>query len=110
MSEKPNAARRCDIVNAALEPYGHHAQGMWDGLHAALGSRLTRVLPEDQYDHQPLQGGNGRFVLVADVRLDNRAELGHKLNIPAGQLKTWPMPTFYWPPMKNGNNNYWIIC
>ena len=84
LDKMPNAARRCKIVNAALEPYGHHAQGMWDGLHAALGSRLTRVLPEDQYDHQPLQGGNGRFVLVADVRLDNRAELGHKLNIPAG--------------------------
>lgn len=87
LDKKPNAARHCDIVNAALEPYGQHAQGMWDGLHAALGSRLTRVLPEDQYDHQPLQSGSGRFVLVADVRLDNRAELGHKLNIPASQLK-----------------------
>lgn len=87
LDKTPNAARRCSIVHAALEPYGRHAQGMWDGLHAALGSRLTRLLPEDQHDHQPLQGGNGRFVLVADVRLDNRAELGHKLNIPSVRLK-----------------------
>jgi asparagine synthase (glutamine-hydrolysing) len=84
--KKTYAARRCSSVHAALQPYGRHAQGMWDGLHVALGSRLTRLLPEDQYDQQPLQGGSGRFVLVADVRLDNRAELGHKLNISASQL------------------------
>lgn len=87
LDKTPTAAGRCSIVHAALEPYGRHAQGMWDGLNAALASRLTRLLPEDQHDHQPLQSGNGRFVLVADVRLDNRAELSHKLNIPPARLK-----------------------
>lgn len=87
LDKAPNAANRCNTIQAALEPYGRHAQGLWDGQHVALGSRLTRLLPEDQYDHQPLQGGNGRFVLIADVRLDNRTELGHKLGIPLSRLQ-----------------------
>lgn len=87
LDKAPNAANRCSTIQAALQPYGRHAQGLWDGQHVALGSRLTRLLPEDQYDHQPLQGGNGRFVLIADVRLDNRSELGHKLGIPLARLQ-----------------------
>lgn len=83
----PHAAVRCNTVQAALEPYGRHAHSQWDGQHVALGSRLTQLLPEDQYDHQPLHGGNARFVLVADLRLDNRAELGHKLGIPPARLQ-----------------------
>ncbi len=49
----------------------------------ALGRQLMRVLPEDVFDHQPLVGGGGRFVLVADLRLDNRDELAESLEIPA---------------------------
>ncbi|GGX36129.1 asparagine synthetase B family protein [Undibacterium squillarum] len=81
------AKQRCLTVQAALEPYGRHGQGLWDGQHIVLGSRLTKLLPEDQYDQQPLQGGNGRFVLIADVRLDNREELGRKLGIPLARLR-----------------------
>ncbi|HEY1029816.1 MAG TPA: asparagine synthase-related protein [Pseudomonas sp.] len=87
LDQLSDAGQCCRIVQAALEPYGRHAQGLWDDPGAALGSRLTRLLPEDQYDHQPLQGGNGRFVLVADVRLDNRAELANKLDISPAHLK-----------------------
>lgn len=87
-NKDPMALQRCRTVQAALAPYGRHAQGLWDSQHVALGSRLTRLLPEDQYDHQPLHGGNGRFVLIADVRLDNRTELGHKLGISPARLQT----------------------
>ncbi|WP_437881945.1 asparagine synthetase B family protein [Pseudomonas sp. LRF_L74] len=87
LDQFPDASRRCCIVQAALEPYGRHAQGLWNEPRVALGSRLTRLLPEDQYDHQPLHGGNGKFVLVADVRLDNRSELAHKLGISLVRLE-----------------------
>jgi asparagine synthase (glutamine-hydrolysing) len=47
-----------------------------------------RVLPEDTHDYQPLIGGAGRYVLVADVRLDNRNELINLLRIPGADALT----------------------
>jgi asparagine synthase (glutamine-hydrolysing) len=43
--------------------------------------RLHPCLPEDALDSQPLIGGGGRFALVADLRLDNRAELAAELRL-----------------------------
>jgi asparagine synthase (glutamine-hydrolysing) len=65
----------------ALAPFGRHRSGILavDGL--ALGARLTRLLPEDAYDRQPLAGGGGRYRLAADIRLDNRPELTDALGI-----------------------------
>ncbi len=45
-------------------------------------------MPEDAFDGQPLIGGGGRYILVADLRLDNRAELTEALRIPASQART----------------------
>jgi asparagine synthase (glutamine-hydrolysing) len=47
----------------------------------ALGRRLFALLPEDRFDRGPVVGGGGRWTLVADVRLDNRAELLSTLGI-----------------------------
>src|SRR5689334_1819346 len=41
----------------------------------ACGRCLHRSLPEDSFDRQPERSVDGRFVLVADVRLDNRDEI-----------------------------------
>jgi asparagine synthase (glutamine-hydrolysing) len=46
-----------------------------------------RLLPEDVFDNQPLCGGGGRFILIADVRLDNRDDLANALLIPAGKAR-----------------------
>ena len=62
--------------------YGPHATAQWSDGDIALGRRLMRVLPEDAYDRQPLVGAGGRYVLVADIRLDNRDELTEALGIP----------------------------
>jgi asparagine synthase (glutamine-hydrolysing) len=40
-----------------------------------MGRALYRLLPEDVYDRQPVTGGDGRFMLVADIRVDNREAL-----------------------------------
>ena len=45
-----------------------------------FASRLT--LPEDRFDVQPLIGGGGKLMLVADARIDNRDELGADLAFP----------------------------
>lgn len=47
----------------------------------ASGRLLHSILPEDQFDRQPLS--RGPFQFVADVRLDNREELADALGLPA---------------------------
>src|SRR5664279_4326575 len=79
---RPDVADGCARMLAAQEMYGPDAVGQWSEDGVALGRRLMRILPEDKFDRQPLTGGGGKYVLVADVRLDNRDELTAKLQIP----------------------------
>ncbi len=82
------AVSHCAKMQAALAPYGSQLQGIYSDKHAAIGSRLQVILPEDIYDHQPVHSQNSRFILVADVRLDNRDELAHALGISPYTAKT----------------------
>ncbi|HVZ54239.1 MAG TPA: asparagine synthase-related protein [Pseudolabrys sp.] len=76
---RPDAADACVRMLRAQQIYGPHDTAQWDDGFVALGRSLYRVLPEDRFDRQPLQGAGGRSVLVADVRLDNRDELAAAL-------------------------------
>src|ERR1700675_4738250 len=69
---QPDAADGCARMLAAQKFYGPHAGAQWSDGDVALGRQLMRVLPEDAFDRQPLVGGGGRYILVADIRLDNR--------------------------------------
>ena len=80
---QPDAAEGCARMLAAQELYGPHDGAQWSEHAIALGRRLMRVLPEDVFDRQPLIGDGRRYVLIADVRLDNRDELTRDLMIPA---------------------------
>jgi asparagine synthase (glutamine-hydrolysing) len=51
---------------------------------AVLGRRLYRLLPEDDFDLQPLVSECGDFLLIGDVRLDNREELIDGLGLYRG--------------------------
>jgi asparagine synthase (glutamine-hydrolysing) len=55
----------------------------WDGPDISLGHKLVSCVPEDRYDRQPVGGPEGRYVVVADLRLDNRAELVSDLGLRA---------------------------
>ncbi|HEY0313944.1 MAG TPA: asparagine synthetase B [Allosphingosinicella sp.] len=71
----------CRAMLLAQQAYGPDA---CDAAHLgslSLGRNLYRLLPEDRFDRQPLMSGDGRFALVADVRLDNREELLAALGI-----------------------------
>ena len=74
-----DAADGCARMLRAQEVYGPDAGGQGGRPGIALGRRLMRTLPEDRFDRQPLTGGDGRFVLVADLRLDNRDDLIDRL-------------------------------
>jgi len=54
----------------------------------AMGRRLAPFTPEDDHDRGPVTGAGGALMLVADVRLDNRAELAATLGISAASAAT----------------------
>jgi len=54
---------------------------------AGFAHLAFHVTPESVYGEQPLISENGRFTLVADVRLDNRAELIRKLGEDTARKK-----------------------
>jgi asparagine synthase (glutamine-hydrolysing) len=76
-----DAAERSRAMISAQSAYGtrQSATAELDGL--AFACRLFPLLPEDEYDRQPLVGGDGRLLLVADIRLDNRSELAGALGV-----------------------------
>ena len=66
---------------AALSPYGAGPSYCWSGTNISLGGILSDALPEDRFDCQPLWSPDRSFCLVADVRLDNRADLARTLHL-----------------------------
>ena len=63
----------CMAALAAQRLYGRRGPKLVAVPGAALGIDLFATLPEDRFDRQPID--NQRFVLTADIRLDNRGEL-----------------------------------
>src|SRR5581483_7273244 len=63
----------CRTMVQAQHAYGDVPRGA-TLLNASFGVALRQHLPEDALDCQPLIQ-SGRFMLIADVRLDNRDEL-----------------------------------
>jgi asparagine synthase (glutamine-hydrolysing) len=66
---------------AALNAYGPDGSACESHGPLSLGRSLYALLPEDDFDHQPVVAGGGRFSLVADLRLDNRSELASALGV-----------------------------
>lgn len=77
--------RQCRAILAAQSRFGTRESAAAEG-DLALGLRLHPLLPEDEFDRQPLTGGGGRFALVADLRLDNRSELADSLGVDRSRL------------------------
>lgn len=48
----------------------------------ALGRASFDLLPEDGASPGPVAGGGGRYLLAADIRLNNRADLAAALDLP----------------------------
>src|ERR1700683_877444 len=70
----------CHDMLQALSVYGTDDCAQFTGPSVAMGRCLLRTLPEDSFDRQPLSAG-AVTSLVADVRLDNRVELGAELGL-----------------------------
>ncbi|MET1110885.1 MAG: asparagine synthase-related protein [Allosphingosinicella sp.] len=68
-----------EAMLAELRPYGPDFSGRWAKDDVALGHCAMHLFAEDESDRQPLTGGGGRFVMVADARLDDREGLAEAL-------------------------------
>lgn len=68
-------------MGKALQIFGSDRAGEWSEGDTGIGGQFKRMLPEDDADFQPLIGGGGRYVLVADVRIDDRRALIEKLGL-----------------------------
>jgi asparagine synthase (glutamine-hydrolysing) len=74
----------------ALHGWGDRPASSWIDPHGriALGCRLAVITPEDAFEVQPFVSADGRRVVVADARIDNRAELAGLLDIsPAESIR-----------------------
>jgi asparagine synthase (glutamine-hydrolysing) len=74
----------CQTMLQQLKLYGPDDTAQYTGSSIALGRCLLRLLPEDRFDEQPLSAA-GVTALVADIRLDNRRELGLELGLSSQQ-------------------------
>jgi asparagine synthase (glutamine-hydrolysing) len=83
---RPHPDESCKRMLAAQAMYGPHGERQWSNGPLAMGRRLFRTVPEDIHDRQPLQGADGRLILVADVRLDNREELTAALGLSSERI------------------------
>jgi asparagine synthase (glutamine-hydrolysing) len=75
----------CRRMLDALSLYGMEGKSQYSSPGFAMGRCLLRLLPEDDFDQQPLSA-RGVTALVAEVRLDNRAELAAELDISTEAL------------------------
>ncbi len=93
----PVPASRIGTLLGALAEYGPEAAS-WapERVEApvALGCRPWRVTAEDAWYRPPLRSDDGQLVLVADARIDNRAELTSALGIPAAEAARLPDAAF----------------
>lgn len=86
MDCRDGAGRDCERMLAAQTIYGPHDRRSVDDGDIAIGRNLYRTLPEDRFDAQPLAGADGRYRMVADVRLDNRDALVATLGLDGATM------------------------
>ena len=71
----------CHQILDTLSPLGGDGKDVRCLGNAAFGRDLRTVVPEDEFDGQPLVGAGGRCLLVADARIDNRQEIIARLGL-----------------------------
>ncbi|MEA2999606.1 MAG: hypothetical protein QOK17_1439 [Sphingomonadales bacterium] len=81
------AEAACRRMLKAQALYGPDSSDLRAEGDVAIGRQLMRLVPEDAHDRQPAVAGGGRFILVADLRLDNREELAEALRLASDQLR-----------------------
>lgn len=84
----PEAMRK---ANSFWEPDGDR---LWQDERAAMGSLIMFNTPEAIFERQPIHFEEGRKVMIATARIDNRDDLCRAFNIPLSARDIYP-DSFY---------------
>lgn len=87
---EPVSAEALPAMDGALAGWGPDGGGAWREGPCALGQRLLHNTPESLFEKTPLFGREGKLVLVAAARLDNRDGLFRALGVPHAEQATMP--------------------
>ena len=85
---KPASSSDLDRLTARLAHLGRDRVRAWSRGQVGLGHLLLRITQEDSFDAQPLHDDD--LSLVADLRIDNRAEIAAAVPIDAEALRQMP--------------------
>jgi len=89
LDDSPVTREELGAMRSAMAEWGPDAGAMWSGGPAGLGSLIRFDTPESVQEHTPVQSPQG-FVLTAEARLDNRAELAAELGLIATETAGLP--------------------
>ena len=82
---KPVSLSDLQSMGQALKHRGRDGSGFWHEGDVGLGHMATNITPESVYEKLPCTSADGRLVITADARIDNRQELFSSLSIPYSQ-------------------------
>lgn len=71
----------CNIILSSLSRFGGDGDDYRTLDLACFGRTLHKMLPEDDFDSQPLVGCEGACLVAADIRIDNRREVSNELRL-----------------------------
>ncbi|MDP9413539.1 MAG: asparagine synthase-related protein [Pseudomonadota bacterium] len=77
---------KCRSMLAAQQMYGTEDAALVSSGRIAIGCKLFKLLPEDRYGAPLAMDGLGERILCADVRLDNRNEIGRGLGLAPPEI------------------------
>ena len=98
-------------IARSLKMYGPHRQLIRPMGSIAFAYTHFVNTPEALYDQQPVAGGDGRFTLVFDGRLDNREQLAERIGGEAKDLAQLPdsvLAMRSWEKWQTDALNEWI--
>lgn len=87
---RPVARATMERMADVLAHRGPNGRGIQIHAHVGLCHLLLHTTPESLQERQPLSNASGTAAIVADARLDNRAELGAALGLSPAALRELP--------------------
>ncbi|HEX8212620.1 MAG TPA: asparagine synthase-related protein [Longimicrobium sp.] len=87
---EPAAEEALRAMDAALAGWGPDGGGTWREGPCGLGQRLLYNTPESLHERMPLTSRDGKVVLVAAARLDDREGLFGALGVPREERAAMP--------------------
>jgi len=87
---KPAARERLQTMRDAMAYWGPDGSNIWHEGSVGLGSLWLYNTPEAAHERVPRESPDGRLVMTAEARIDNRAELFEALRVPVPERRQMP--------------------